>query len=75
LLPSGIKIRASEGTLNRWSRLHLQSLTPTIPHWARVVGYGPFSICVLHKEGLWPSNGHINKLIMMMIIKNMSSAV
>jgi hypothetical protein len=22
-------IRASEGTLSRWSRLHLQSLTPT----------------------------------------------
>jgi hypothetical protein len=20
------------------------------PHWARVVGYGPFSICVIHTE-------------------------
>jgi hypothetical protein len=36
--------RASEGTLNRWSRLHLQSLAPTNPHWARVVAYGPFSL-------------------------------
>jgi hypothetical protein len=26
-----------EGTLSRWSRLHLQSLAPTNPHWARVV--------------------------------------
>jgi hypothetical protein len=31
-------LRASEGTLSRWSRLHLQSLAPTNPHWARVVG-------------------------------------
>jgi hypothetical protein len=29
-------LHASEGTLNRWSRLHLQSLAPTNPHWARV---------------------------------------
>jgi hypothetical protein len=32
-------------------RLHLQSLAPTNPHWARVVGYGPFFLCVFHKEG------------------------
>jgi hypothetical protein len=25
-------LRASEGTLSRWSRLHLQSLAPTNPH-------------------------------------------
>jgi hypothetical protein len=31
--------------------------SPTNPHWARVVGYGPFSLCVLHKEGLCPSSG------------------
>jgi hypothetical protein len=35
-------LRASEGTLSRWSQLHLQSLAPINPHWARV-GYGPFS--------------------------------
>jgi hypothetical protein len=33
---------------------------------ARVVGYGPLSFCVIHKEG--PSGGDINRLIMMMII-------
>jgi hypothetical protein len=39
-------LRALEGTLSQ-SWLHLQSLTPTNPHWARVVGYGPFSLCVI----------------------------
>jgi hypothetical protein len=38
-------LRASEGTLSRGSRLHLQSLAPTNLHRARVVGYGPFSLC------------------------------
>jgi hypothetical protein len=28
----------------------------TNPHWTRVVGYGPFSLCVIHKEGLCPSS-------------------
>jgi hypothetical protein len=36
-------LRALEGTLTRWFRLHLQSLAPTNPHWASVVGYGTFS--------------------------------
>jgi hypothetical protein len=45
-------LRASEGMLSRCSWLHLQSLAPTNPHWARVVGYGPFSLCVILKEGL-----------------------
>jgi hypothetical protein len=31
------------------------------------VGYGPFSLCVIHKEGLCPSSGDINRLMMMMI--------
>jgi hypothetical protein len=35
-------LRASEGTLSRWSRLHLRSLVPTNAHWTCVVGYGPF---------------------------------
>jgi hypothetical protein len=60
-----ILLRASEGTLSRWSRLHLQSLAPTNPHWARVVGHGPFSLWVIHKEGLCPSSGDINRLMMM----------
>jgi hypothetical protein len=25
------------------------------PHWARVVVYGPFSLCVIYKEGLCPA--------------------
>jgi hypothetical protein len=28
------------------------------------VGYGPFSLCVIHKEGLCPSSGDINRLMM-----------
>jgi hypothetical protein len=38
---------------------------PSNPHWARVVDYGPFSLCVIHKEGLCPSSGDINRLMMM----------
>jgi hypothetical protein len=37
--------------------------------WARVVGCGPFSLSVIHKEGLCSSSGDINTLKMMMIIK------
>jgi hypothetical protein len=44
-------------------------IVPTNPLWARVVGYGPFSLCVIHKEGLCPSSGDINRLIMMMTMK------
>jgi hypothetical protein len=51
--------RASEGTLSRWSRLHLQSSASTNPHWARVMGYGSFSLWVIRKEGLCPSSGGI----------------
>jgi hypothetical protein len=57
-------LRASEGTVNPGYRLHLQSLIPTNLHWARVVSYGPFSLFVIHKEGLCPSNGDINRLMM-----------
>jgi hypothetical protein len=43
---------------------HMQSLAPTDPHWARLVGYGPFSgsLCVIHKESLCLSSGDINKV-------------
>jgi hypothetical protein len=41
--------------------------TPINLHWAGVVGYGLFSLCVIHKEGLCPSSGDINRLMMMMI--------
>jgi hypothetical protein len=57
-------LRASEVTLSYWSRLHLQSLAPAKPHWARVEGYGPFSLCVIHKESLCPSSEDINRLMM-----------
>jgi hypothetical protein len=43
-------------------------LSPTNPYWARVVGYAPFSLCVVHKEGLCPSSGDINGLMMMMMV-------
>jgi hypothetical protein len=62
-------LRASEGTLSHWSRLHLQSLAPANPHWARVVGYGPFSLWVIHKEDLCSSSRDINRLMMMMMIE------
>jgi hypothetical protein len=32
-----------------------------------VVGYGLFSLYVIHKEGLCPSSGDINRLMMMFI--------
>jgi hypothetical protein len=38
--------------------------TATNSHWARVVGYGPFSLCVIHKDGLCPSSGDIKRLKM-----------
>jgi hypothetical protein len=45
-------------------------VTPTNSHWARVVGYSPFSLCVIHKEGLYPSSGDINRLMMIALITN-----
>jgi hypothetical protein len=57
-------LHVSEGMLSCWSRLHLQSLTPTNSHWASVVVYGPFSLCVISKEGLCLSSGDINGLMM-----------
>jgi hypothetical protein len=51
--------------------LHLQLLAPTNPHWACVVGYGPFSLCVIHREGLCPNSGDINRLMMMMMMMMM----
>ncbi|RVE49878.1 hypothetical protein evm_005471 [Chilo suppressalis] len=43
-----------------------KSLAPANPHWARVVmAQSPYSI---HGEGLCPSSGDINRLMMMMMI-------
>jgi hypothetical protein len=36
----------------------------TSMHWACMVGFGPFSLNVIHKEGLCPSSGDINRLMM-----------
>jgi hypothetical protein len=33
-----------------------------------VVGYGPFSLCVTHKEGLCSSSGDINVLMIMIAV-------
>jgi hypothetical protein len=58
-------VRASEGTLSCWSRLYLQSLA------THQTALGPrgrlwaFSLWVIHKEGLCPSSGDINRLMMM----------
>jgi hypothetical protein len=40
--------------------------SPANPHWAHVAGYGPFSLCVIHKKGLYPTSGGIKRLMMMM---------
>jgi hypothetical protein len=42
----------------------------TNPHWARVVGYGPLSLCVIHKEALCLSSGDINRLMMISNVEN-----
>jgi hypothetical protein len=50
---------------------HVKPLAPAAtinPHWARVMGYGSFSLCVIYKEGLYPSSGGINRLMMMIMM-------
>jgi hypothetical protein len=58
----------SRGTLSCWFWLHMQSLAPTNPPLTRVVSYGSFSLYVIHKGGLCPSSGDINRLMVMMMI-------
>jgi hypothetical protein len=36
----GHDLNCAEGTVSRWSQLHLQSLARTNPHWDHVVDYG-----------------------------------
>jgi hypothetical protein len=45
------------------------SVVPTNPHWARVIGYGLVSLCVIHKEGLGPSSGDIKRLMIIGLVK------
>jgi hypothetical protein len=44
-----------------------------IYHWARVVGYGPFSLCVIHMEGLCLRSGDSNRLMMMNKYRSVSA--
>jgi hypothetical protein len=53
---------------NAFDVINTSYFSLTNPHWVRVVGYGPFSLCVIHKEGLCFSSGGINRLMMMMMI-------
>jgi hypothetical protein len=48
------------------------AVVSTNPHWACVVGYNPFSLCVIHKEGLCHNSGDINGLMMMMMMMNIT---
>jgi hypothetical protein len=53
---------------------HVRPLVPAVVvvstnlHWGHVVGYGPFSLCVVHKEGLCPSSGDINRLMIIFVL-------
>jgi hypothetical protein len=49
-------------------KMYFQSLAPTKSQWARVVGYGPFPLCVIHKESLCPSSEDFNKLMMVIAL-------
>jgi hypothetical protein len=40
-----------------------------------VGGYGLFSLCVIHKEGLRPSRGDINMLMMMTMVLRQQSTL
>jgi hypothetical protein len=44
-------------------RVVLLDANSYLPLWTNVVGYGPFFLCVMHKEGLCPNNGDINRLM------------
>jgi hypothetical protein len=48
--------------------MYVCTCSPTNPNWARVVGCGPFSLWLIHKEGLCSSSEDINRLKMMMYI-------
>jgi hypothetical protein len=65
-----ITISNPKGTLTTFGMNTRQytRYSPTNPHWARVVGYGPFSLCVIPKEGLCSSSGDINRLMMITVL-------
>jgi hypothetical protein len=51
-------------SVSGWVTKNLLSQVP--PCFGRV--YGPFSLCVIHKESLCPSSGDINRLMMMICV-------
>jgi hypothetical protein len=53
------KLSSVHQSLDGWPKLYYLELL-RVSHWARVVGYGPFSLCVIHEEGLCPCSGDIN---------------
>jgi hypothetical protein len=50
------------GRERKYNLIYIERNGPAI----RVVGYGPFSLCIIHKEGLFPISGDNNRLIMKM---------
>jgi hypothetical protein len=74
-------VRLPRWSVIRWVTKNLLSLAhpcfrwhvkPLVPAAFAVVSTweGPFSLRVIHKEGLCPSSGDINRLMMMMLIIN-----
>jgi hypothetical protein len=70
-----VRVRDQKFIISCFGR-HVKPLVPPTfaavythhPHWARVLGYRLFSLCVIHKESLCPSSGDINRLMMMMMM-------
>jgi hypothetical protein len=48
--------------------LAVLAVVSTGPRWARVMGYGPCSLWVIHKKGLCSSSGDINRLMMKKLV-------
>jgi hypothetical protein len=51
----GPAFSAIEDVKQRSSRSVIEGVTRKL-HWTRMVGYGPFSLCVIHKERLCPTS-------------------
>jgi hypothetical protein len=66
-----LELHASEGTLSRWVPATIAVVSTHQPV-LDPRGYGPFSLCVIYKEGLSPSSGNINRLMMITKILNIA---
>jgi hypothetical protein len=53
--------------LYQYIQRYPNKINQTNLHWARVVGYGPFSLRVIYMDGLCPSSGDINRPMVMML--------